>query len=183
MREIIDLIESKSDQDHEQVKLPYRTTALNPVTSGTTIDLHYGKLYKAYVDRFNQHEGDRDFNEAGAFLHSIWFPQFHAPKSGNRPTGTADALITRKYGSFDEFKQELRDHAMKLQGSNWIYMSRSGEIKTIANHAKRSDIALLIDWWEHAWIYDYGTDKGKYLNNLWRIMDWTVINHRLSGTE
>ena len=183
MREIIDLIETKSQEDLVQIKLPYAAGALSPVTSKTTVDLHYGKLYRAYVDRYNNHEGDRNFNEAGAFLHSIWFSQFHSPKSGNKPTGTVDALITRKFGSFDDFKREFKEQAMKLQGSNWIYLNKTGTIKTISNHAKRTDIALLVDWWEHAWINDYGTNKGKYLDGLWRIIDWNVINHRLSGTQ
>lgn len=183
MRDIIDLIESKSGQDLEQVKLPYSAGALSPVTSKTTVDLHYGKLYKSYVDRYNNKDGDRNFNEAGAFLHSIWFTQFRSPRTGNRPTGTVDSLITRKFGSFDDFKREFKEQAMKLQGSNWIYLSRTGAIKTISNHAKRTDIALLVDWWEHAWVNDYGSNKGKYLDGLWRIIDWNVINHRLSGTQ
>jgi Fe-Mn family superoxide dismutase len=68
---------------------------------------------------------------------------------------------------------------MKLQGSNWIYLSRSGQIKTIKNHAKRTDIALLIDWWEHAWVTDYGSDKKRYLKNIWRIINWEYVNRRI----
>jgi len=179
MREIIDLIEDKSGQDLTQVKLPYTAGALSPVTSKTTVDLHYSKLYKSYVDRYNNKEGDRNFNEAGAFLHSIWFTQFRTPRNGNRPTGTIDALITRKFGSFDAFKKEFKEQAMKLQGSNWIYLSRSGTIKTISNHAKRTDIALLVDWWEHAWALDYGADKKRYLKNIWRIINWEYVNRRI----
>ena len=140
MRDIIDLIESKSGQDLEQVKLPYSAGALSPVTSKTTVDLHYGKLYKSYVDRYNNKDGDRNFNEAGAFLHSIWFTQFRSPRTGNRPTGTVDSLITRKFGSFDDFKREFKEQAMKLQGSNWIYLSRTGAIKTISNQIGRAHV-------------------------------------------
>ena len=68
---------------------------------------------------------------------------------------------------------------MKLQGSGWIYMSRSGDIKTIRNHQKRSDIAFLIDWWEHAWAKDFGSDKKRYLNNLWRCINWDKVNIRI----
>jgi Fe-Mn family superoxide dismutase len=68
---------------------------------------------------------------------------------------------------------------MKLQGSHWIYLSKNGTIKTIPNHQKRTDIALLIDWWEHAWALDYGTDKKKYLANIWRIINWDVVNQRM----
>jgi len=36
-----------------------------------------------------------------------------------------------------------------------------------------------VDWWEHAYQKDYGTNKKKYVDNIWRIMDWDAINRRL----
>jgi Fe-Mn family superoxide dismutase len=42
-------------------------------------------------------------------------------------------------------------------------------------------IALLIDAWEHAWALDYQQDKAKYISNIWRIIDWSVVNDRLQG--
>jgi Fe-Mn family superoxide dismutase len=68
---------------------------------------------------------------------------------------------------------------MKIQGSGWIYLSTSGAIKTIKNHEVKKDTALLIDWWEHAWALDYQADKQKYLKNIWRIINWEVVNSRL----
>ncbi len=52
---------------------------------------------------------------------------------------------------------------MKIQGSGWAYLAYDGKIKTIKNHEVRDDILLLVDWWEHAFILDYGSDKKKYL--------------------
>lgn len=178
IRETLDLLEAKSKDKLEQIKLPYARTALAPVTSSSTIDNHYGKLYKAYVDRYNKGEGDRTFNEAGAYLHSIWFSQFRNPGT-RKPHGAILSIIERNHKNFVDFKNKFKEQAMKLQGSNWIYLSKSGTIKTIHNHQKRTDIALLVDWWEHAWTLDYGTNKEKYLDNLWRIMDWDAINRRL----
>lgn len=176
IRNTIDLLEST--EKLEQVKLPYSRTALSPVMSGATIDYHYGKLYKGYVDRYNKKEGDRSFNEAGAFLHSIFFSQFRSPRS-SAPKGMILDLMNRHHTSYVDFKKNFKEEAMKLQGSAWIYLSKSGQIKTIRNHAKRTDIALLVDWWEHAWSLDYQADKAKYLDNIWRIMDWDAINRRL----
>jgi len=69
---------------------------------------------------------------------------------------------------------------MSIQGSGWVYLSYSGKLKTIKNHQIKNDILLLIDWWEHAWALDYQADKVKYLKNIWRIINWSVINNRLS---
>jgi Fe-Mn family superoxide dismutase len=178
LRQIIDLIEAKSSRQLELKKLPYAKSSLSPVLSAKNIENHYDKLARGYVDRYNAKEGDPVFNEAGAFLHNLFFEQFQAPKSSNRPSGPVAALIDKKYGSFVAFKSKVLETAMGIQGSGWVYLSKSGELKTIKNHAKRNDIKLLIDWWEHAWYMDYGTDKKKYLENIWRIINWTVINSR-----
>ena len=72
-----------------------------------------------------------------------------------------------------------KEEAMKIQGSGWVYLSTSGKIKTIKNHEKRTDIVFLLDMWEHAFQNDYGSNKSKYLDNIWRIIDWAAINRRL----
>ena len=177
MRDLISLTEEKKKL--ELKKLPYSMSALSPVMSKATLDNHYGKLARGYVDRYNKGEGDATFNEAGAYLHNIFFPQLRAPKNANSPHGASLALINKHFGSFNDFKQDFEEEAMKLQGSNWIYLSRDGKIKTIKNHQKRTDIALLVDWWEHSYIQDYGADKKKYLKNIWRIINWEYVNRRI----
>jgi len=170
---------TESKDKLELAKLPYSRSALSPVMSKTTLDNHYGKLAKGYVDRYNKGEGDSTFNAAGAYLHNLFFPQLRAPRAGNKPTGAIKSLIERKFESYDKFKDAVKEKAMKLQGSQWIYLSKTGTIKTIVNHEKRNDIALLIDWWEHAWVSDYGADKARYLDNIWRIINWDIVNQRL----
>ena len=163
-----------------QEKLPYGKSDLDPVMSEDTINFHYGKLAKAYVTKYNEGKGDAQFMEAGAFLHNVFFPQLKAPSGGNNPTGASKELIDSKYSNYNAFKEEFEQVAMKIQGSGWVYMSTSGDIKTIVNHQVKNDIAMLVDWWEHAWALDYQHDKGKYLNNMWRIINWDIVNVRLT---
>jgi Fe-Mn family superoxide dismutase len=72
---------------------------------------------------------------------------------------------------------------MKIQGSGWVYLGKNGKIRVIHNHEVRQDIVLLIDWWEHAWALDYQSDKGKYFDNIWNIIDWRVIKRKVPGTS
>ena len=176
MREVIELLEDK--EKLTQCELPYGRSALSPVLSKSNIDNHYGKLYKGYVDRFNSHKGDRRFNEAGAYLHSIYFSQFKRP-GVSRPHGPILDIINRHHSNFVAFKKHFKEEAMKVQGSGWCYLSKSGQIKTIKNHAIRQDVVLIIDMWEHAYQHDYGSNKGKYLDSIWRIINWDTINRRL----
>lgn len=182
IRELVSLVEAQNKKEQlVHTPLPYAKKDLYPAMSEDTLNYHYGKLYKGYVDRYNSGEGDPEFNEAGAYLHDIYFTQFQELGGSNRPNGASEALINRKFGNFDSFKKAVEEEAMKIQGSGWVYLSRSGEIKTIKNHQIKRDIALLIDWWEHAWALDYQADKGKYLKNIWRIINWEVVNRRIYG--
>lgn len=160
-------------------KLKFKSDDLDPVMSEDTIKYHYSKLAAGYVSRYNNGVGDPDFNEAGAYLHNIFFPQLTPPKGSNKPSGKSQDLILKNFKSFESFKDKMKEEAMKIQGSGWIYLSKSGEIKIIKNHQIKKDILLLIDWWEHAWALDYHQDKEKYLNNIWKIIDWDIINNRI----
>lgn len=173
------LKEGKTPKTLELLPLPYKKYDLDPSISEDTINYHYGKLAKAYVTRFNDGDGDADFNEAGAFLHNILFQQYRAPSNKNEPDGSAGEFIAKHWKSFDRFKESFSKTAMEIQGSGWVYLARDGEIKTITNHQIKQDIVLLIDWWEHAWALDYQSDKKKYLENQWKIIDWNVISGRV----
>lgn len=173
------LQESHTPKTLEQLTLPYKKDELEPALSEDAIKLHYGKLYKGYVERYNDGEGDPEFNEAGAFLHHNLFEQYHAPSTSNSPEGPASEFINKHFKSFDAFKDAFFKEAMKIQGSGWIYLARNGSIKTIKNHEIKQDIVLLIDWWEHAFLLDYGSDKKRYLENQWKIINWNVISGRV----
>lgn len=179
MREIISILESRSKpQDLEIIPLNFTPREVSPVLSNDTINLHYGKLAHGYAERYNNKEGDMDFNYAGVFLHNTLFTQFREVRNNNKPNGPMLGFINKHFGSYDNMKDEFEEVAMKLQGSNWVYLSDNGTIKTIKNHEVRDDILLLVDFWEHAWILDYGSDKKKYLNEQWKIINWNVINTR-----
>lgn len=179
MRDIITLLEEKSKpQDIEIIPLNFEPREISPVVSAPALELHYEKLAKTYAKRYNECEGDRDFNYAGVFLHNLLFTQFREVRENNQPNGPIKGFIDKNYGSYNSFKEDFLKEAMGIQGSGWVYLAYNGKIKTIKNHEVRDDILLLIDWWEHAWILDYGSDKKEYLKQQWKIINWNVISTR-----
>ncbi len=166
-----------------QEKLSFKKNELEPVMSEATLDYHYSGLAAKYFERYNADEGDPNFNYGGAILHNLFFGNLTVPQSANNPVGTSKELIDKKYGSFEKFKEAFEKEFMAAQGSNWIYMDTSGTLRTIHNHEykKTMKIALLVDAWEHAWALDYQQDKAKYLTNIWRIINWSIVNDRLQG--
>ena len=180
IRDTIDLIEASTRPAKlETTPLPYSEKDLEPVMSRATIDYHFEHLAKGYAKRYNAGEGNADFNRAGSFLHNKFFPQLRAPKGANKPRGAVLALIEEHFETWEDFKDAFKEAAMKIQGSGWVYLSTGGAIKTIANHSVRTDIALILDMWEHAFALQYQWDKEAYIDSFWKIVDWNVVNERL----
>ena len=180
IRQDLDLLEASTRPAKlETTPLPYSEKELEPVMSRATIDYHFEHLAKGYAKRYNAGEGNADFNRAGSFLHNKFFPQLRPVKGANRPRGAVLALIEEKFTTWEDFKEAFKETAMKIQGSGWVYLSTGGEIKTIANHAVRTDIALILDMWEHAFALQYQWDKEAYIDSFWKIVDWNVVNERL----
>lgn len=180
IRQTIDLLEATTvPAKLETTPLPYGVKDLDPVLSADSINYHYEHLAKGYAKRFNAGEGDKNFNRAGSFLHNKFFPQLQAPKGANRPKGPVLELIEANFKTYEDFREEFKRVAMGIQGSGWCYLSTAGTIKTIKNHQVRTDICVLVDMWEHVWSTDYQWDKERYLDNIWKIINWSVCSERI----
>jgi Fe-Mn family superoxide dismutase len=162
------------------VDLPYDINSLTPVMSKPSIDFHYNVLSQGYVDKFNKSEGDPKFNRAGAFLHNLWWPQLMQPKVNNQPKGSSLILIEKNHNDWIDFRDEFIATALALQGSGWAYLSKTGKIEVIKNHEIKSDIVMIIDVWEHAYYLDYPADRKTYMRNIWRCINWNIVNDRIN---
>lgn len=167
----------KAETEIQQIKLPVLESKLSPVLSKENLDIHYGILYKNYVKKALSGEGD--YQIAGAKLHTLFFEQLQEPKENNQPSDEIKDLIVKKFDSFVGFKKQLTELALSINGSGWVYLTTSGSLKIIENHKDVPDIALIIDMWEHSFLIDYGADKEQYLKEMWKIINWSIINSRI----
>lgn len=185
-------------------ELPYRATALEPVISAETISFHHGKHLLTYVNNLNallpgtpfeqlsleeivRKSDGAIFNNAGQILnHNLYFSQFTSPKENNQPTGRLAAVINKQFGSFDKFKEEFEKKATTLFGSGWAWLSADSNGKlqiaqesNAGNPLKNSQKPLLtFDVWEHAYYLDYQNRRQAHLSELWKIINWDVIDQR-----
>ena len=177
------ILKEAKEEKIQLAKLPYKMTELKPILSEDNIKYHYNVLTKGYVNRYNAGEGDPDFNYGGAKLHNLFWSQLKAPGGANAPVGNIKQMIEDKYDNIKGFTEELVKTAMSIQGSGWVYMSKSGELKTTPNQSYKTDILMPVDMWEHSFT-DYVPAKDakkKYLQNMMKIINWEVINNRLDG--
>ena len=190
----------------ELMALPYAIDALEPVISKQTLEFHHGKHLAGYVNNLNGLlEGSPlaglpleeivlkatggMLNNAGQILnHNLYFEQYRAPKADNAPTGKLAEAIVRDFGSFEEFKEAFQKGGATLFGSGWVWLSADKDGKLVitqeANAAnpiqKGLKPLLTFDVWEHAYYLDYQNRRPDHLAALWQIIDWEVIESRLS---
>ena len=128
-------------------------------------------------------------NNAGQILnHELYFGQFCAPKADNKPVGKLAEAINRDFGSFEAFKEEFQKKGATLFGSGWVWLSSDKDGKLIitqetnaANPIQKGLKPLLtFDVWEHAYYLDYQNRRPDHLAALWQIIDWEVVESRLS---
>ena len=190
----------------ELMALSYAPEALEPVISKETIAFHHGKHLAGYVNNLNgllegspltglsleeimlKAEGGM-LNNAGQILnHNLYFGQFCAPKADNHPVGKLAQAIVRDFASFDAFKEEFQKKGATLFGSGWVWLSADKEGKLVitqesnaANPIQKGLKPLLtFDVWEHAYYLDYQNRRPDHLAALWQIVDWEMIERRLS---
>jgi Fe-Mn family superoxide dismutase len=187
----------------ELVKLPYATDALEPVISKQTIDFHHGKHLQAYVNNLNNliqgtkfenadletivKESDGAiFNNAGQILnHNLYFTQF-SPNGGGKPSGKLAAAIDAAWGSFENFQKEFETAGTGLFGSGWVWLAKDKDGKlSITKEAnagnpltKGLSPLLGFDVWEHAYYLDFQNRRVDHLKELWKIIDWKVVETR-----
>src|ERR1044071_986380 len=102
---------------HVLPKLPYELDALQPYISKETLEYHYGKHHKAYVDNLNKLIPGTEFENmsleetimrasGGIFNNAaqVWNHTFYwhcmTPNSSKEPSGKLADAIKKKFGSF-----------------------------------------------------------------------------------
>ena len=187
------------------IDLSYSKDALEPVISAKTLEFHYGKHLQAYVDNLNKllpgsgleelpleeivkQSSGAIFNNAGQVLnHNLYFTQFGAAdKVANAPKGALAAQIVKQWGSVDAFKDEFVAKGVGLFGSGWVWLSAQSDGTLVITQepgasnpvVKGLKPLLTLDVWEHAYYLDYQNRRAAHLAELWKIVDWSVIEER-----
>ena len=190
--------------EHLLPKLPYANDALAPSISAETIEYHYGKHHKTYVDNINRLIQGTEFANSplediirkasgGIFNNAaqVWNHTFYwnclSPRGSGEPTGAAAAAITKSFGSFKDFQEKFTNAAVTNFGSGWAWLVKNADgslaIETTSNAGtplKDGKKALLTcDVWEHAYYIDYRNARAKYVEAFWKLVNWDFVNANL----
>lgn len=178
-------------------ELPYAMDALAPSISKETLEYHYGKHHKSYVDNLNKLIQESPLKgstleelvmkaDGGLYNNAaqIWNHTFYwnclSPKGGGEPSGALADQIKKDFGSFTKFQEEFTKACATLFGSGWAFLVKdgSGKLQIVqepnAGNPLRCNLTpvLTCDVWEHAYYVDYRNARPKYIETFWKLVNW-----------
>ena len=182
---------------HELPPLPYPMDALQPHISRETLEFHYGKHHKTYVDKLNdlikgtefeklslediiRKADGKIFNNAAQIWNHTFFWNSMSPKGGGAPDGELAQAIDKAFGSFDEFKKKFSTASADLFGSGWTWLVKNADGSLAIEPLKDADTPvakgkraiLTLDVWEHAYYIDYRNKRPDFIAAFWNIVNW-----------
>jgi Fe-Mn family superoxide dismutase len=199
---------------YEVPPLPYDYNALEPHIDEQTMRLHHDKHHQAYVTNANAAlEGtewaDKPVEEVlknlgslpadkqapvrnnggGHYNHSLFW-EWMAPNAGGEPDGALRSAIESTFGSFDDFKAQLKDAGVKRFGSGWAWLIHDGSGLAIVSTANQDNPIsdgktplLGVDVWEHAYYLKYQNRRPDYLDAWWNVVNWPKVAEGFSAVS
>lgn len=188
--------------------LPFAVDALEPHMSAETIEFHYGKHHKAYVEKTNQlleaptawqdelkleeivqTSTGALFNNAAQAWNHTFFWNCLSPTAGGKAHGPIAKCLARDFGSFAEFKEKFTEAALGVFGSGWTWLVKDrAERLSIVSTANADtpivgdEIPLLtLDVWEHAYYLDQRNERELYVEAFWKLLNWDFVNANLES--
>ena len=186
--------------------LPYAKDALEPHLGAETLEYHYEKHHRAYLEKLQKllagkpladrslveiiRESDGAvFNNAAQVWNHTFYWSSMAPKGGGTPGGVVKSAIESAFGSLDRFRAQFVESAVGVFGTGWTWLVQEpdGRIAIRSTEDARTPIQdrsvtplLTCDVWEHAYYLDYRHERPKYVETfLDRLANWAFVAENL----
>eukprot|EP00775_Hariotina_reticulata_P013216 gene13216-13347_t len=175
---------------------PYGLDALEPHMSKQTLEFHWGKHHRAYVDNMNKQIAGTEldgktleeivlaswnngsptpvFNNAAQVWNHTFFWESMKPNGGGEPTGKLADAIQSSFGSLDEFKTQFKAAGATQFGSGWAWLvaDKSGKLSiektpnAVTPVVEGKTPILTMDVWEHAYYLDVQNRRPDYMTTF-----------------
>lgn len=186
--------------------LPYPKDALEPYISRQTLEFHYEKHHRSYLEKLKKavigtpyanktleeiiRTADKPeiFNNAAQVWNHTFYWNSMRPRGGGKPPERVGTLLKKSFNSIELFSKEIVEAAEARFGSGYVWLIQTDrnklEIITTGNadnpikQGKRP--LLTVDVWEHAYYLDYQNRRPDHVEAfVQHLLNWEFIERNL----
>ena len=197
-----------AEKSHAELPpLPYDYDALEPSISEQVLTWHHDTHHQGYVNGLNAAEetlaenrasgdysssagalGNVTHNGCGHYLHTLFWENM-SPNGGGEPEGDLADRIEADFGSYEGWKGEFEAAASAAGG--WALLVYDPVAKQLRNvKVDKHDQGALwgahpilaLDVWEHSYYYDYGPDRGSFIDAFFEVVNWDEVSRQYHNT-
>ena len=149
--------------------LPYAYNALEPIIDAKTVEIHYTKHHKAYLDKLNElvkrypsfFEGksiedvlslpeeipadirQEVINQGGGYANHNLYWYILSPNGGGKPYGKLAQAINQTFGNFERLKQLLIQASVSQFGSGygWLVLNHKKQLQVVKTLNQNSPLS------------------------------------------
>lgn len=201
----------------KMINLNYAYNNLEPYIDGRTMEIHFSKHHLGYTNNLNKAIAGTEMekmtieellanldpenkavrnNAGGYFNHNLFWNVIGGTNKGGNPTGDIAKAINDTFGSFEEFKTQFTDAAMKQFGSGWAWLvvgkdkklsivstpNQDNPLMTKAGYNGHAPI-LGVDVWEHAYYLNYQNKRKDYVDAFFNVINWEVVGTKFNEVK
>lgn len=193
--------------------LPYAYEDLEPHISSRTLQFHYDKHHRTYVDKTNElaakaqagnmkleelirnFAGNKQHQELFNNAAQVWNHNFYwqslSPDGGGAPEDEIASRLSADFGSQKAFNEKFAEEAMKVFGTGWVWLvADAGKFKIVTTLDADTPLAhgqtalFTVDVWEHSYYLDYQHERNKHVEAvIENLINWDFAYENLRGVN
>lgn len=194
--------------------LPFAYDALEPYIDEETVTIHHDNHQQTYVNNLNKaldkhpelfnmtlveilknlDKIPQDIHEAvvnnagGVFNHEFYWDGV-GPNKGGEPTGPLKDAMDATFGSYQNFKTQIKEAATTQFGSGygWLVLDANNKLKItktanqICPLSNNETPLLNVDVWEHAYYLKYQYRRPEYVDSFFELINWDAVSARFKS--
>lgn len=153
-----------SAQPFSLAELPYATDALEPFIDKATMEVHYGRHHRGYVDNLNKavqdlgkpaadiealladvskHGAAVRNNGGGHYNHDLFWRLMAPAGRGGAPSEALVRAMDRDLGGLDAFRKQFAEAGTKRFGSGWAWLVVTPDKRLVVSSTPNQDNPLM----------------------------------------
>ncbi|MGH7180971.1 MAG: superoxide dismutase [Nitrospiraceae bacterium] len=146
--------------------------------AGTSGRIQWAEMKRRFAWEFN-----------GMRLHEYFFENLTATPKSLSASSWLYGKIEQDFGLYDLWERGLKETA-RIRGAGWVLLAFDIQTGRLFNTwLDEHDCGLMVDTrpllvmdvFEHSFLLDYGLKRNEYVEAVFRVIDWTVVESRLEG--